>query len=133
MGSSQPATHKMVLTHTSDIADAAINALLQLNFGKAAILYIGSDERTWSEITTVLSAAVGKQGIPYVELTDEQSRQGMLQAGLSEVITEGYVTMGAALRSGEMEADYWKNRPAQLGKVKLEDFAKEFAAVYAAG
>lgn len=132
MGSAQPAQHKMVLTHTSDIASVAVDALLGLNFGKAEVRYIGSDECTWEEITNVLSAAVNKAGIPYVEFTDEQSRQGMLQAGLSEVITEGYVTMGAALRSGEMEADYWKHKPTQLGKVKLSDFAKEFAAVYAA-
>jgi len=29
-----------------------------------------------------------------------------------------------------MAADYWKNRPATLSKTKLEDFAKQFAAVY---
>jgi hypothetical protein len=29
-----------------------------------------------------------------------------------------------------MQEDYWKNKPAKLGKVKLEDFAKEFVAVY---
>jgi hypothetical protein len=29
-----------------------------------------------------------------------------------------------------MQEDYWKNKPSTLGKVKLEDFAKEFIAVY---
>jgi hypothetical protein len=31
-----------------------------------------------------------------------------------------------------MTEEYWKNRPAVLGKVKLADFAKVFASVYAA-
>ena len=41
-----------------------------------------------------------------------------------------YVDMGIALREGKMQEYYWKNCPAQ-SKVKLEDFAKEFATVYA--
>jgi uncharacterized protein YbjT (DUF2867 family) len=133
MGSTQPADHKMVLTHTSDIAEAAAQELLDLNFKGTSVRYVASDERTWKEITEVLSAAVGKTGTPYVEFTDEQSMQGMLQAGLSQTIADGFLNMGKALRSKEMEAHYWANRPAQLGKVKLEDFAKEFVAVYNAG
>lgn len=133
MGSAQPADHKLVLTHTDDIADAAAEELLNLNFTGASVRYIASDERTWKEITEVLSGKVGKQGIPYVEFTDEQSRQGMKQAGLTDTFADGFVAMGRALREKQMEADYWANRPAKLGKVKLEDFANEFAVVYNAG
>jgi uncharacterized protein YbjT (DUF2867 family) len=130
MGSTQPASHKLVLTHTDDIAAVAAEELLNLNFKGHSVRYIASDERTWEDITNVLTSAVGKQGTPFIEFTDDQSLQGMLQAGLSNTIAEGYTIMGKALRSKEMEADYWNNRPAKLGKVKLEDFAKEFAAVY---
>ncbi len=130
MGSAQPAAHKLVLTHTSDIAEVAARELIKLEFRGHQIQYIASDERTWAEITEVLSNAVGKPGTPYIEFTDEQSLQGMLQAGLSETIANGYKEMGAAMRSGEMEADYRNNRPAELGKVKLERFAQEFAAAY---
>jgi uncharacterized protein YbjT (DUF2867 family) len=133
MGSTQPGDHKLILTHTNDIADAAAEELLNLNFSNTSVRYIASDERTWQEITEVLTTAVGKQGTPYVEFSDEQSRQGMLQAGLAETFADGFVAMGKALRSKEMEADYLLNRPAKPGKVKLEDFAKEFVAVYNAG
>jgi hypothetical protein len=54
----------------------------------------------------------------------------MLQAGLPQQFAEGYVEMGKALRSGEMESDYWKNKPAQLGIVKLEEFAITFQGAY---
>jgi len=37
--------------------------------------------------------------------------------------------MNASRRNGVLHEDYFKNKPI-LGKVKLEDFAKEFAAVY---
>lgn len=129
--SQQPAGHKLVLTHTADIADAAAELLLNPTFTGQHAQYIASDDRhTWQEITQALTEAVGKPGTPYIESSDEQARAGMLQSGLNPIIAEGYVAMGQALRSGEMEADYWKNRPAELGKVKLNDFAKEFAAAY---
>jgi len=130
IGSTQPADHSLVLTDTSDIADVAFEELNSLTFKGYSIRYIASDERTWTEIASVLGAAIGKPELPFVEFTDEQSEQGMKQMGLPEAIVHGYVEMGQALRSGDMEKDYKANRLAQLGKVKLEDFAKAFAEVY---
>jgi len=128
MGSNINEDHTMVLTHTSDIAEVAIAALLNLDFKGQTVKYIASDERKLSEIASVLSTAVNKPGTPWIEFSDEQSLQGMLQAGLNNEMANGYVAMGKAMRNKEMEADYWNNRPEKLGKVKLEDFAKEFAA-----
>lgn len=121
---------KLVLVHTSDIADAAYAALAGLNFTGHTVEYIAGDERTTDEIAAVLSQAIGKPGVPWVRFTDEQSLQGMLQAGLSPTIAEGYTTMGNAIFTGQMQEDYWKNRPAALGKINLEAFAAEFAAAY---
>jgi len=120
---------KLILVHTSDIADVVAEELLGLKFTGHTVRYIASDERHPKEIAEVLSAAVGKPGTPWVEFTDEQALQGMLQSQLPATIANGYVELGAALRTGKMQEDYWKNKP-QLGKVKLEDFAKEFVAVY---
>jgi len=53
----------------------------------------------------------------------------MKQAGLKETMAEGYTMMGRALREGKMQEDYRKHKPV-LGKVKLEDFTKEFAAAF---
>jgi len=130
MGSNFGAEHTIVLTHTSDIAEVATNALLHLDFKGQSVKYIASDERKISEVASVLAESVGKTGTPWIEFTDEQSFQGMLQAGLNEEIANGYVTMGKAMRTKEMESDYWNNRPEKLGKVKLEDFAREFAAAF---
>lgn len=123
---------KLVLVHTSDIADVVSENLLGLNFTGHSCRYIASDERTVQEIAEVLGNAAGKPGVPWVTFSDADALGGMLQAGLPEAIAQGYVQMGKSIRSGEIQADYWKNKP-ELGKIKLEDFAKEFAAVYAAG
>lgn len=121
---------KLVLVHTNDIADVVFEVLNNPSFTGHSVRYIASDERHPSEIAAVISEAIGKPGTPWVTFSDEQSMQGMLGAGLSKTIAEGYTTMGGAIRNGSMQEDYWKNRPSTLGKVKLEDFAKEFAAAY---
>jgi uncharacterized protein YbjT (DUF2867 family) len=130
MGSNINAQHEIVLTHTTDIAEVAATKFLNNDYVGKQIVYIASDERTFAEVASVLGKAINKPDLPWVEFSDEQALGGMLQGGLSTTLAEGYVAMGKALRSKEMEADYWKNKPAQLGKVKLEDFANEFAAAY---
>lgn len=120
---------KLVLVHTSDIADAAAEELLALNFTGYSVRYIAGDEKTGTEIAAALGNAVGKPGLPWVVFSDEQSLEGMKQAGLKETMAEAYTTMGRALREGKMQEDYWKNRPV-LGKIKLDDFIKEFTAAF---
>lgn len=124
---------KLVLTDTDDIALAATEALLTPFTEKESITYIASDERDPSEIASVLGAAVGKEGIPWVTFSDEDAYNGMVQAGLNDVFARLYMEMGQALRNGTMQEDYWKNRPEITSTFKLEDFAKRFAGAYAAG
>jgi hypothetical protein len=38
--------------------------------------------------------------------------------------------MYAGLHTGWLSENYFRNRPAVMGKVKLADFAKEFAATF---
>ena len=122
----------IVLTHTDDIADVALDELLNLNFTGHQVRYIASDERTGAEIAKVLGQAVGKPETPWVVFSDEQSRQGMLQAGLNEEVATEYTQLGQAMRDGQMQADYMNNKPT-FGKVKLEDFAtNEFAPAFGA-
>jgi uncharacterized protein YbjT (DUF2867 family) len=120
---------KLILVHTDDIAEAAAEELLKLNFTGFSVRYIAGDEKTGAEIATALSNAIGKPGIPWVIFSDEQSLQGMKQAGLSETMAEAYTTMGRALREGKMQEDYWKNKPV-LGKIKLDNFVEEFATAF---
>ena len=121
----------LVLVHTSDIADAAIDELLQLGFTGQRVRYVAGDERTGADIAKVLGEAVGKPETPWIVFSDEQNKQGMLQAGLNEEMADQYTQMGASLRTGKMQEDYFANRPAAFGKVKLEDFAQnEFAPAF---
>jgi len=121
---------KIVFADTGDITEAAFEELSGLQFTGHSVRYIASDERTSDEVAKTIGIAIGKPSLPWVVFTNEQSTTGMLQAGLPEEITRNYVEMGDALHSGRMMEDYWKNHPATLGKVKIEDFAKKFSSVY---
>lgn len=121
---------KLVLVHTNDIAEAALDELLRLDFTRFQVRYIAGDEKTGPEIAQILGGAVGKPETPWIVFSDEQNEQGMLQAGLPAEIAKKYTEMGAALRDGSMQDDYVANRPT-LSKIKLEDFAKnEFAPAF---
>jgi len=121
-----------VIVHPADIAAVAAEELLGLAFTGHSVRYIASDEVAPQTIASTLGAAIGKPELPWVVFPDDQAYQGMIGAGLSEEVARNYVEMGAALRSGAMSDDYFKHKPT-LGKVKIADFAKEFAAVYNAG
>jgi uncharacterized protein YbjT (DUF2867 family) len=123
----------MVLTHPDDIAEVAFEELNKLDFTGHSYRYIASDERPTSDIASVFGNAIGQPELPWITFTDEQSLNGLLQAGLPEEIAKNYTEMGHALQSGIFMEDYLANRPAELGKTKLEDFASQFAAVYQAG
>jgi hypothetical protein len=53
----------------------------------------------------------------------------MRQSDMPKPIAAERVEMFGAIHTGKLIKDYWKHRP-QLGKVKLEDFAKIFAIAY---
>ncbi len=121
---------EIVLVDTSDIAEVAFEELSTLSFSGHSIRYIAGDVRTTGEIAAVLGAAIDKPSLPWVAFTDEQSVAGMQQAGLSEEIAKNYAEIGSSLRTGRMGEDYKKHIPSIFGKVKLEDFAEKFAAVF---
>lgn len=128
LGGNYGTGEKLFLVHTDDIASAAIEELLSLNFSGSSIRYIIGDERSGHEIAEVIGKAIGKK-LNWAEFTDEQQKQGLLQAGLSETHANNYTEMGKALRTGIMQEDARKNKP-QFASTKLEKFAEEFAAVF---
>lgn len=121
---------QLILTHPNDIADAAAKHLLALDFKGQNFEYVSSDIRTFAEISRVLGNAINKPELPWVGFSDEDTFQGMLQSGLPEVFAKGYVQMGKSIREGLIQQDYFNSDEKPQGKVKLENFAKEFEHAY---
>jgi len=111
-----------------DIAAAIAEEITTPLVGRKA-RYVASDELTCNEVASILGAAIGKPDLKWIVIPDEGLLNGMIAAGMSPRVAAGLVEMNASMHSGKLYADYYVNRPA-LGKVKMKDFAKEFAAVY---
>ena len=111
-----------------DIA-AVIAEEMEKPFHGREIRYIASDEVSPNEVAKVLGEAIGKPGLKWLQIPDEQMLNGMKAAGMNPEVAKGLVEMNAGRRGGVLYEDYNRHKPT-LGKVKLKDFAKEFADVY---
>ncbi len=118
----------MLLVSNIDIADA-IAQELESQVGGRKVRYVVSEERTCSEVAGILGAAVGKPDLKWVSISDEQELNRYKAIGMSDSFALNFVEMNASIHNGKFYEDYKRNKP-MLGKVKLKEFAKEFAAVY---
>jgi uncharacterized protein YbjT (DUF2867 family) len=94
------------------------------------VRYVASEELTGNETASILGAAIGKPDLKWVIISNAQMLGGLESAGMNPQIAVGLVEMYASLHSGLLAADYYRNKPTVMGKVKLVDFAKEFAAAF---
>lgn len=111
-----------------DIA-AAVAAEMEKPFNGRTIHYVASEEVSPNEVAKIIGEAIGKPDLKWLVIPGEQMLGHMLEAGMNEWIAKGFVEMQAAQGSGSLYDDYYRNKPV-MGKVKLADFAKEFALIY---
>jgi uncharacterized protein YbjT (DUF2867 family) len=129
IGTNYGGDDKIALVHPRDIAAAAVEEIETPTTGQK-VRYVGSDECTANEIANVLGAAIGKPDLKWLTFTDEQTQSGLEQSGMLPHIAANFVDLGASLHSGALQGDYERHQPITMGKVKLADFAKEFAAAF---
>ncbi len=113
----------------ADIAAAVAEELTAPSAGRK-IRYVASEEMSCNEVAGILGAAIGKPDLKWVIVPDEQALNGLTAKGMAPDIAAGLVEMYGALHTGLLSEDYYRNRPAVMGRVKVADFAKEFAAAF---
>ena len=127
MGANCAGNYRVALVHPRDIAAAAAEELT--NPAARTVRYVASCEHTQDEVAQALGAAIGQPDLRWVAFTDEQMRDNLLKNGLPASTAADIVDIYASMNSGALAEDYAQHKPA-LGKVKLADFAKEFAAAF---
>jgi uncharacterized protein YbjT (DUF2867 family) len=111
-----------------DIA-AAIAKEIETPLTGRKVLYVASEELTCNEVASILGAAIGKPDLKWIVITDEQLQSGLEAFGVPKQTAAGLVELNASMHSGALFEDYFRHQPV-LGKVKLKEFAKEFAAAF---
>jgi len=109
-----------------DIA-AVIAEEMEKPFDGRTVRYIASEELSTNDVARILGEAIGKPDLKWQVIPTEQLLQNLLSAGMNPQTAKGYVEMTSDRQT--LYEDYFKHRPV-LGKTKLKDFAKEFAAAY---
>lgn len=111
-----------------DIA-AVIAEEMEKPFEGKTFRYIASDEVSPNEAAAILGKAIGMPDLKRVVISDEQMLAGMLSMGMNPQTAKGFVEMNASIRTKKIYEHYYQHRPI-LGKVKMVDFAKDFAQVF---
>lgn len=112
-----------------DIAAAVAEELTAHATGRK-IRYVASEELTGAQTASIIGAAMGKPDLQWVLISSEEMLNGLKAAGMNPTIAAGLVEMFGSLHTGLLAEDYVRNRPAVMGKVKMADYAKEFAAAF---
>lgn len=110
-----------------DIA-AVIAAEMEKPFRGRTVRYIASDEVSPDEIAAALGQSIGRD-LKWEVIPGKQLLNQMLSAGINEWIAKGLVAMQQAQGDGSLYEDFYAGKP-EFGRVKLKDFAKEFAQVF---
>lgn len=129
IGSNLAADNVNVWVSPEDIATSVVEEL-EAHPGGRKVRYVASEELTYQEVASILGSAIGKPDLKWVMLTDEQLQGSLENIGMQPKIAAEMTEMYAAIRNGLLYEDYKVNRPKTLGKVKLREFAKDFARAY---
>lgn len=111
-----------------DIADVIAEEINKPFTGRT-IRYIASDQVSPNEIADVLGKAIDQKDLKWIAIPDDQLLSNWLEIGFNEQIASVFVEMQNSQGTGLLYEDYYKNKPI-LGKVKLTDFAEDFARLY---
>jgi len=118
---------RLVMVSPVDIAEAIAEEIIAPVGNR--VRYVASDERSANEVARILGEAIGKPDLKWVTISDEETRRGMEAHGLSPGFAALLVELNAAIHNGMLMQDYDLCKPA-MGKVKLTDFAPQFAAAF---
>lgn len=112
-----------------DIADVAAEELTTPST-KRKVRYIISDEVTSEKLVKVLGESIGKE-IQWIAVPHEALEQSYKAFGMSPQAAGGFAKLNESKNSGTLYTDLVKHRnEVTYGKVKIEEFAKDFARAY---
>ena len=96
---------KVAMIATRDIGAAAADALLRLAFrGKQTQELLGQRDLDYAEVAAIIGNGIGKPGLGYIQMPDDQMKAALVQMGMSENIVGLILEMAGALNAGYMRA-----------------------------
>jgi uncharacterized protein YbjT (DUF2867 family) len=120
----------LAMIATRDVAEEAARLLAGLEFeGKSTHSLLGARDYTMPAAADILGAAIGKPGLPYVQVTDQQAHEAMVAQGMPSHMADVMLEMNRAFNSGKIRAEE-PRLPENTTPTTLEDWAPHFVDVY---
>jgi uncharacterized protein YbjT (DUF2867 family) len=127
-GDSVAADLPLPMIATADIAEVAANALKARDWkGVVVKELLGQRDLTFAEATRIIGENVGRPDLEYVQLSDANEINALVNAGLSESFATLYVDMNRALNNGTLKPTRNGNNTTST---RFEDFADELRRAY---
>ena len=130
IGAAYGGDDKVVMASPKDVAELIAEELVKPHTFQL-VRYVASDDRTCNEIASVLGNAVGIPDLKWNTLPEDEAIDALRHSGMMEEVAMNFVELGGALHSGKLREDFDAHGKVE-GRVKLEDFAPEFADVFKA-
>lgn len=128
-GDALKAETSLPMIATRDIARVAANYLMNANWtGKSVHSLLGPKNYTMKEVSRVLSEAVNKPGLPFIEFPYEQAKEAMIQHGMSESASNEMIGLIRGINTGVFNSI--ERNAESTTPTSIEEFAKEFALAY---
>ncbi|NIG54078.1 NAD(P)H-binding protein [Chitinophaga sp. Cy-1792] len=117
----------------ADIAAAIAEIVENPPAANHYVRYVVSDELSCNETATILGKAIGIPDLQWIRISDAEMLNGLLAAGLQPQLAKGLTEMYSQSNRAVLYEDYEQHRPARFGKIKMKDFAKDFAVAFVKG
>jgi len=96
---------ELPLIATHDIGEFVAEALLRRNFsGHETRELQGARNVSMAEVASIIGREIGRPHLSYKQLPDDQVREALLQAGMSQDVADLVIEMSHAMNSGHLVA-----------------------------
>jgi uncharacterized protein YbjT (DUF2867 family) len=119
---------RLVMVSPRDIATAIAEEIVALVGSR--VRYVVSDERSCGEVARILGEAIGKPELKWMTVSNAEAQHGMETHGVPPALAALLVELNGAIHSGALSRDYDLNKSTVMGKIRITDFAQEFAAAF---
>jgi len=122
---------KLPMIATQDIASAAVQRLLKLEFqGKQVQNLLGTRDYTGKEMASILGKAIDRPELKYVQFSYEEAEKGLVDAGVRQDMARLYVEMYRGFNEGLIKPSKPRDA-ASTTPTTFEEFASTiFAPAY---
>ena len=129
LGSPTPGHAPLALIAAADIGRYTARRLHALDFsGFEVANLIGPSLVTMEDVAKALGPAIGKPDLPYVKLSYEDAKKGLMEAGLRPQLATLYIELYQGAAAGLLQPE--PGTAVVNTETPIQEFAQTFAAAY---